>query len=316
MKIHHSKKNNPLQLQTHPGACAVCIGNFDGMHLGHQQLLSLAIGSAKKHGLTSAMLTFDPAPGSFFNHNDNIGSIMSISEKKEFLRSQKLDSFICLKFNDKLASLNPQQFIENILHQQLQAKIIIVGNDFCFGKNRQGNVETLQQLSTTYNYKLIIAKTTYLKEKRISSTWLRQTLQESNLELTKKLLGRNYSVEGIVEHGDKRGREIGFPTANINLKPKRPLRGVFAVSATWHNDTNNQLYYGVANLGTRPSVDGTKTILEVHLFNCSENLYDCRLHVEFIYHIRAEKRFNSITELKTQINTDILQAKKLLKETI
>ena len=279
------------------------IGNYDGIHLGHQAILKKLISESKSNNILSSVMTFEPHPREFFSPKLAPKRIISLREKLEYFDELKIDHVFIVNFNDEFSRKSYLDFIE-ILKKNIQAKKIIIGNDFRFGKQREGNIDKLIDNSVDV---CVMNKIEY-KGERVSSTIIRDSLAAGDLERAAMLLGRSYSISGKVVHGDKRGREIGFPTANIHMFHNRPpLKGVFAVKL------NNM--YGVANLGVRPTIAGfSKLNLEVHLFNFSKNIYGKHAHVTFLKKIRDEKKFEDIDALKRQIQIDIDNVKKFFKE--
>ena len=279
------------------------IGNYDGIHLGHQAILKKLISESKSNNILSSVMTFEPHPREFFSPKLAPKRIISLREKLEYFDELKIDQVFIVNFNDEFSRKSYLDFIE-ILKKNIQAKKIIIGNDFRFGKQREGNIDKLIDSSVDV---CVMNKIEY-KGERVSSTIIRDSLAAGDLKRAAMLLGRSYSISGKVVHGDKRGREIGFPTANIHMFHNRPpLKGVFAVKL------NNM--YGVANLGVRPTIAGfSKLNLEVHLFNFSKNIYGKHAHVTFLKKIRDEKKFENIDALKKQIQIDIENVKKFFKE--
>ena len=279
------------------------IGNYDGIHLGHQAILKKLISESKSNNILSSVMTFEPHPREFFSPKLAPKRIISLREKLEYFDELKIDQVFIVNFNDEFSRKSYLDFIE-ILKKNIQAKKIIIGNDFRFGKQREGNIDKLIDGSIDV---CVMNKIEY-KGERVSSTIIRDSLAVGDLKRAAMLLGRSYSISGKVVHGDKRGREIGFPTANIHMFHNRPpLKGVFAVKL------NNM--YGVANLGVRPTIAGfSKLNLEVHLFNFSKNIYGKHAHVTFLKKIRDEKKFENIDALKKQIQIDIDNVKKFFKE--
>ena len=278
--------------------CVVTIGNFDGVHLGHQALLTEVKKRAHDLKLESAVITFEPNPKDYFSQNKPQTRISSLREKIELFNEIKIDRVHIIKFNQEFSKVTANEFI-SVLIKQLKVKEIVVGEDFCFGKGREGGIKQLSASSMKLNIKNKIL----MDGKRISSTLIRNLLANDKLDEANKYIGRPYSISGKVVHGEKRGRKIGFPTANIHMRHNRPpLKGVFAVKF--------QNHFGVANLGIRPSIKGEKKLqLEVHLLNFSSDLYGQHVSVIFLKKLRDEKKFKSLDELKEQIKLDVIKAK-------
>ena len=278
--------------------CVVTIGNFDGVHLGHQALLAEVKKRAHDLKLESAVITFEPNPKDYFSQNKPQTRISSLREKIELFNEIKIDRVHIIKFNQEFSKVTANEFI-SVLIKQLKVKEIVVGEDFCFGRGREGSIKQLSASSMKLNIKNKIL----MDGKRISSTLIRNLLANDKLDEANKYIGRPYSISGKVVHGEKRGRKIGFPTANIHMRHNRPpLKGVFAVKF--------QNHFGVANLGIRPSIKGEKKLqLEVHLLNFSSDLYGQHVSVIFLKKLRDEKKFKSLDELKEQIKLDVIKAK-------
>ena len=278
--------------------CVVTIGNFDGVHLGHQALLTEVKKRAHDLKLESAVITFEPNPKDYFSQNKPQTRISSLREKIELFNEIKIDRVHIIKFNQEFSKVTANEFI-SVLIKQLKVKEIVVGEDFCFGRGREGSIKQLSASSMKLNIKNKIL----IDGKRISSTLIRNLLANDKLDQANKYIGRPYSISGKVVHGEKRGRKIGFPTANIHMRHNRPpLKGVFAVKF--------QNHFGVANLGIRPSIKGEKKLqLEVHLLNFSSDLYGQHVSVIFLKKLRDEKKFKSLDELKEQIKLDVIKAK-------
>ncbi len=278
------------------------IGNYDGIHLGHQALLNKLLFESKKHNLLSSVMTFEPHPKEFFSPQIAPKRIISLREKLEYFMAKKIDQVFIVNFNQKFSSMNYLDFI-SLIKNNIRAQKIIIGSDFRFGKDRKGNIDSIK----SNNIDVFTMETIENNGDRVSSTIIRELLAKGNLNRAKILLDRPYAISGKIIHGDKRGREIGFPTANIHMFHNRPpLKGVFAVKLNGRD--------GVANLGTRPTIAGiSKLNLEVHLFNFSKNLYGDHAHVIFLEKIRDEKKFENINALKVQIQKDIKKARECLK---
>lgn len=285
------------------------IGNLDGIHKGHQAILEMLKLKARALGLPSVIMTFEPYPQEYFRGIAAPARLTNFQEKVLFLKTTGIDFLLCIPFNQTFSSLSPLQFIEEILVNDLHIKYLLIGDDFRFGHLRVGDKLFLEQYSTQYGYQIEQAPTLCWHRKKISSTWVRELLACGNFKKAASLLGRPYSMIGRVVSGDGRGKAIGFPTANIC--PKRmvlPFQGVFVVRVY----IQNTAYYGVANLGTRPTIGHGQVFLEVHVLNFKGNLYGTLLKIEFLHKLRDEQRFASINDLKHQIEQDVLVARKLL----
>ncbi|MFU8797463.1 MAG: bifunctional riboflavin kinase/FAD synthetase [Gammaproteobacteria bacterium] len=277
-------------------SCIATIGNFDGVHLGHQAIIK----QLNQWKAPSLVICFEPHPAEYFNPENSPSRLTRLREKLFYFAQYGIDYVLCLPFNKQLSEIPPHDFIQNILIKALGIQHLVIGQDFQFGHNRKGDIQLLENFFT-----ITQAEEMSYKDKKISSTRIRTALQHGDLPLAKHLLGRPYSIQGRVMHGDQRGRQIGFPTANIHLGRKRaPLSGVFAVSANGMP--------GVANIGSRPTVDGTRTVLEVHLFDFCQSIYHQHLQVEFLQKLRDERRFDSLAALTHQITEDAAQAKRFI----
>ena len=286
------------------------IGNFDGLHLGHQKLFNLAQNFKKKYSLKIGVMTFEPMPKMFFNKNLNNFRISNQKQKINLLKKFDVDFVIVKKFDKKFSKTKSINFIKDILSNRLGAKFIFVSNNFRFGNKREGNVKQLIQYETLYNYKIIKPKPLSKNKKIISSTLIRKYLENGKLDKANKFLNREWSIEGKVIKGRQLGKKIGFPTANIDIKSYILAKpGVYAVKVKKENTT--KFIKGIANLGYRPTFNQKKILLEVHLFNFSENLYNKYLTVNFLKFIRKEKKFKNIGQLKKQIKIDLQKAKKI-----
>ena len=288
----------------------ILIGNFDGLHSGHQKLFKQAQKFKKKLNLKLGVITFDPMPIMFFDKKVKNYRISNFEQKISYFEKFGVDFLINKNFNKKFSKITYHKFIENILYKRLNAKYIFVSNNFRFGYKRQGNVKLLKNYQIKYKYKLINPKPLTKKNKIISSTLIRKLLQNGDLNTANKILKRNWSIEGIVEKGRMMGKKIGFPTCNIDIKNYIIAKlGVYAVKVKIKNIRKS--YKGVANLGYRPTFNQKKILLEVNIFNFSGNLYNKKLSVEFLKFIRGEKKFSGVDELKSQIKKDLLIAKKV-----
>jgi len=290
----------------HKGS-VVAIGNFDGLHVGHKKVLKEAKLKAKKNNLKFGLITFEPAPTMFFNKSIKNHRINSLEQKIYFLKKMKLDFLIIINFNKNFSNLSAEEFIRKILFNKLRTKYIYVSRNFKFGKKRLGDIITLKNFEKKYFYKMVIISPHKKKKKIVSSSLIRKIIRQGQLNKVKKLLGRTWSIEGVVVKGDQRGRKIGFPTCNIKLNSYTvPKLGVYSV---WVQ-IDNLKKRGIANIGYRPTFSGKSLLLEVNIFGIKRNLYRKILNISFIKFIRAEKKFKNINQLKVQIKKDIISAKK------
>jgi len=287
----------------------ILIGNFDGIHVGHKKLFKLANTYKKKFNLDVGVLTFEPMPKMFFNKSIKNFRISNINQKNIILKKLGVDFVITQKFDKKFSKIKSDFFIKKILSEKLEPKYIFVSNNFRFGNKREGNVNQLIKNEKTHHYKIIKPQPLILSQKVISSTYIRSLLEKGDLKKTNKLLGRNWSIEGIVQKGRQQGKKIGFPTCNIDIKDYViAMPGVYAVTVKRKNSYKS--LKAIANLGYRPTFNQKKILLEVHIFNFSGNLYNKYLSIEFTKFIRKEKKFKTVNHLRKQIQSDLKVAKR------
>ena len=285
----------------------IAIGNFDGLHLGHQKVINEARLKAKKFKLPLGVITFEPVPVMFFRKKSKDHRINSLQQKKTQLGKLNLDFLIIIKFNKKFSTLSADQFIKKIIYKKTRCKYLYVSKNFKFGFKRRGNIQTLKKFEKQFNYKNIITKPYKKNNQTISSTFIRKKIRVGKIELINKLLNRNWCVEGKVIKGKKRGRKIGFPTCNMTLNSYViPKLGVYAVKVS----TMGLIKNGIANVGYRPTFNGKSLLLETNIFGINKNLYNKVISVSFKKFIRSEKKFKNFEYLKKQIKLDIKQAKK------
>lgn len=293
--------------------CVLTIGNFDGVHLGHQTILQQVKTKAKELNLPSMVMLFEPQPNEFFLNKKAASRITNLRDKCCQLKKFGIDRVLCVKFDQKFAENSAKHFISYLLCDQLGVKFLVVGDDFKFGYRQAGDFEYLRSNSVNYNFTVIDTKPFLLNSLRVSSTKIRAALETNQLDLANKMLGRSYSISGRVAHGRKLGRKLGFPTANIPLyKHKLPVSGVFAVEVIC-KELNYKKVYGVANIGLRPTVKGISQQLEVNIFDFNYNLYGMHLEVILRYKLRDEVKFASLKDLQQQITLDAAQARALLQ---
>lgn len=286
----------------------LAIGNFDGIHLGHKAIISKLIEDAKKNNKPSAILSFNPHPRQFFSRQSDQYQIISEKHKQNILERLGIDYYFSLSFDQSIANLSPSEFIEKIVVNKLKINKLVVGYDFHFGKNRKGDTILLKDYSAIHGFLLEVIEP--IKEdntKEIySSSVIRSAIGSGNIEKANLMLGYTWIMEGTVIHGDKRAREMNFPTANLLPHEQvYPAKGVYAIQTL----INNQQYKGIANFGERPTVGGKKLLFEVHLFDFDKDIYGKDLTVEFLTFIRGEKKFDSFALLTEQIKKDIQTAK-------
>lgn len=290
--------------------CALTIGNFDGVHLGHQAVIEQVRRRAGEYGLPSCVVTFEPHPREFFDPAGAPARLSRLRDKTEALAALAVDRLLLLRFDTQLAGLEPQAFIDQLLVTGLGARHVVVGDDFRFGRKRRGDLGWLMESGTASGFTVETAQTRMLDGERVSSTRVRQALAAGDLDAAARLLGGPYTISGRIIHGEKLGRELGYPTANIALDRRRlPLTGIFAVIA-W--DASGRRLPGVASLGRRPTVGGTRSLLEVHVFDFDGDLYGAHLRVQLLARLRPEEHFDSLAAMTECMHEDARRARELL----
>ncbi|WP_020563185.1 bifunctional riboflavin kinase/FAD synthetase [Methylosarcina fibrata] len=301
------------QLEPFKNGCVLTIGNFDGVHLGHREVIKKLSERSKELGCPAVAMIFEPQPLEYFLEDNAPSRLMRLREKVLAFSALPVDHLVIVRFNRYLANCEAEQFINDILIKKLNVRHLVIGDDFHFGKARRGNFAMLKEKGKLLGFTVEDTGSFQLADLRVSSTKIRDALSEGDLALAERLLGHSYSVCGRVAHGEKRGRTLGYPTANIKLLRKNtPIHGVFAVIMT---GIDSRAIHGIANVGTRPTVDGgSKVILETHLFDFDEEIYGHYVEVHFKQKIRDEMRFTSLALLKTQIEKDVAQTKKIFAD--
>ena len=285
----------------------IAIGNFDGLHLGHQKVIKEAKQKAKRNKIPLGVMTFEPVPVMFFNNKIKHHRINSLEQKKSQLKKFKLDFLIIIKFNKNFSSQSAEEFIKKIIFKKMKCKYLYVSKNFKFGFKRKGDIKTLKKFQIKYNFKNIITKPYKKGNKIISSTLLRNKIKLGKIDEVNKLLNRYWSINGKVIKGKRRGRKIGFPTCNLKMRDYVvPKLGVYAVKVKSKNFYKN----GIANIGYRPTFNGQSLLLETNIFGINKNLYNKVISVNFKKFIRSEKKFRNLKHLKKQIRLDIKKAKK------
>lgn len=295
---------NQLSAEHRPSV--VTIGNFDGVHLGHQQVISTLLKASEQYSLPATVMTFDPLAKEFFAP-EHTKRLLPTQQRIDELLALGVDNVLCVPFNQQFANQSANEFIENVLVAGLGVRYLSVGDDFRFGKNRQGDFELLKQAGEQHGFEVVSHDTYQITEQRVSSERIRKAISGADFTLAKQLLGKQYRVNGIVSKGDQKGRTIGFPTANIVLDALNyALSGVYAVRV---NCAENQNLNAVANIGYRPTVDGDELRLEVHILDFEQDLYDANISVEFCKKLRDEQKFDNFELLQQQIKQDVLAAR-------
>ena len=304
-------RNRPGQVSSrHGGGPAVAIGNFDGMHLGHQALLQRCRALAGHAGAV-ALICFEPLPQAFFRPEGAPPRLSTIYQKLAFLRSMGVDAVWLMRFDASLARLSAVHFVEQVLADGLGARHVVVGADFRFGRGREGDMDLLQRLGGELGFEASIVAAVEVGQQRVSSTAIRSALADGDCALAARMLGRPFRMEGYVVRGRQLGRRLGYPTANIRVRALPcPLRGVFAVYA---RHSGGPWMPAVSSLGLRPTVGGTEWLLEVHLFDYRQDLYGQRLEVQFVAKLRDEEQFDSINQLVIQMRQDEGAARMVLQ---
>ncbi len=293
-------------------ASVVTIGNFDGIHLGHQHVLEQLKAAAIERQLSSTVIIFEPQPIEYFAPHKAPKRLARFREKLDYLKSKQIDYLLCLKFDRALSELYAEDFVKAILIDRLNTKHLVIGDDFRFGKNRSGNFQFLLESGQKYGFSVQNTDTLLIDGARVSSTRIRECIQSEDFNQAAKLLGRPYTLSGKVAHGKKLGRELGFPTINIKMGDKTLIvKGIFAVSV---KGIDNRVLPGVASIGTRPTVNGVDTILEVFILDFDQDVYGYSVDVEFLHKIRDEEKFDSLEELGLHIEQDTVKARQYFEQ--
>jgi riboflavin kinase/FMN adenylyltransferase len=293
-----------------PGHSVVTIGTFDGVHIGHQRILRRVLEEARARTLPAVAFSFEPTPGEFFSRGAPPARLTRFREKFDALENFGMDWLCCPPFNAAMGSLGPDEFIERLLVGRLGVRYLVVGDDFRFAKNRSGTIDNLRDAGERFGFSVEQAPSVLEDGQRVSSTRIRSLLAEGELERAKKLLGRYYRMTGRVVDGQKLGKQLGFPTANVNLsRAASPVGGIFAVRV---DGLGARLLNGVASVGTRPTVDGIEPVLEVHIFDFDQDIYGAHIQVEFIAKLRDEVKFPDLASMTAQMHIDAAQARDIL----
>jgi len=288
----------------------VTIGAYDGLHLGHASLLERVIATSESLGLPSVVMSFEPMPKEFFAETSPPARLMRFREKFDALASRGIDLFYCPQFDEQMRSITVDAFIRRILIHGLCAKHIVVGDDFQFARRREGSLRHLQQVSDPLGFSVEHVPSIVVDGIRVSSTAIRESLWSGDLQRATALLGRPYRMSGKIVLGDKVGRKLGYPTANVDLRRRQsPVMGIFAVRV---NGLEGGPLDAVASVGTRPTFGGTKPLLEVHIFDFDENIYGQYIHVDFVARLRGEVKYDAVEELVAQMHRDADNARSIL----
>jgi len=299
MKLIRGKYN----LKPEHQGCVATIGNFDGVHRGHQQVIANLRVASQRLGLPSTVISFEPLPREFFAPEQSPPRLTRFREKFTALADQQVDQFLCMRFSQRLACQDPQEFIQQILVDGLGVKYLVVGDDFRFGKDRAGDFAMLKAAGEQHGFEVVDTQTVVSENTRISSTGIREALTAGDMPQAAELLGRGYTMAGRVAHGEKRGREMGYPTANIAIHRKEtPVSGIFVTRMFGLVEGPVD---GVSSLGVRPTFEGDgKAVLEVHLFDFKRMIYGQNVVVEFLHKIRDEEKFDNMEALIEKIHED------------
>ena len=291
--------------------CVATLGNFDGVHLGHQAVIGQLAEKAAALHLPALVILFEPQPQEYFQPHSAPARLSRLREKLKALQRYSVDRVLCLRFDARLAAMPAEEFIQRVMIEGLGVRYVVAGDDVRFGKDRRGDCAMLQAAGRAHGFQVVPMHTFALDGERVSSTRIRRALAAGDLDSAAKLLGRPYRMCGRVAHGDKRGRTIGIPTANIHLHRRAtPVKGVYVVEMF---GLEREPLAGVANVGTRPTVDGTRTLLEVHVFDFDQDIYGRYVSVNFLHKLRDEQRFAAFDELKTRIYRDLDEARAWLQ---
>jgi len=317
MKMHivrgwHNLKRKPYNPAT--AGSVVTLGNFDGVHVGHQALIDELKKTAHALSLQSTVVLFEPHPKAFFDSANRPAVLTPLAEKLRLLAKMGVDRVVCLAFNQALSQLPAEDFVRDFLVRDLRAKHIIIGDDFRFGYQRAGDIHLLHQLASLYDFTVTTLPTCFMQEQRVSSSRIRHLLAQGDCEAAGELLGSFYHLSGVVRHGDKRGRTLGYPTANLTVHPAQLAipYGIYAVTVAGFS---SEILPGVASLGVRPTLQTEPVLwLEVHLFDFNKSLYGKRLTVYFLHRLRDELAFASLPDLVVQMQKDEVAARKYLKK--
>lgn len=286
------------------------IGSYDGVHLGHRRLLDTVLEKARANGLPSVVMSFEPTPKEYFSSESPPARLMRFREKFEALAAFGIDLFYCPRFDEHMKNIAADTFIRQLLIQTLNIRELVIGDDFRFAKKRQGDVAELKRAGRALGYQVHQVASVLDDGERVSSTAIRKALWTGELDDATRLLGRNYRMSGKVIEGEHVGRQLGFPTANVNLRHRQsPVMGIFAVRVSGLGDERLD---AVASVGTRPTFGGTKPILEVHIFDFDEDIYGKYIHVDFVARLRSEQKFDEVEDLVEQMHRDAESARAIL----
>lgn len=286
------------------------IGNFDGIHLGHQKLVQTLLQYSQLRKLDSLIFTFDPHPSTVLSPNNSAKLIFKQNKKRQIMESYGIHHFVLAPFTQEFSRMEYKDFIYNVLIDKCRAKVVVIGFNYKFGYKGLGTAENLKRLCNEAGVDTIIVPPVTYKGNIVSSTFIRSLLEKGDVKSAAEYIGRPFTIEGFVTHGKGIGKRLGFPTANISVDSELvlPAKGVYAVLVAW----NNNIFKGVANLGTKPTFNGNDIVLEIHLFDFNGKLYGEKLEVSFIHNLRSEVKFDKPEDLAKQVQRDLLSAKEIL----
>ena len=308
--MYLSRRPNNIPFELVSNGSVATIGAYDGIHLGHRKLLDNMLALAHANGLPSVVMSFEPTPKEYFSSSSPPARLMRFREKVDALASYGIDLFYCPRFDEQMKNIEVDTFIRQLLIQSLNIRHLVIGDDFRFAKGRQGDIDQLRRAGRALEYEVHQVASVVEGGKRMSSTAIRQALQAGNLDDAALLLGRHYRMSGKVIEGAHLGKQLGFPTANVNLgRKKSAVMGIFAVRVSGFG---YQSLDAVASVGTRPTCGGTKPVLEVHIFDFDEDIYGKYIHVDFVARLRSEQEFDEIRDLVEQMHCDVANAKVVL----
>ena len=309
--LYLARTAGQFPFKTVSNGSVVTIGAFDGLHLGHRELLSRVTEEASRRGLPSVVMSFEPTPGEFFSEESPPARLMRFREKFESLREYGIDVFYCPRFDDTMRDIAADAFVRQIVVHTMNTVHLQIGDDFRFARSREGDVELLTRAGRALGYSVERSESVEVDGVRVSSTVIREALWSGNLALATSMLGQPYRMSGMVVTGRKVGQTLGYPTANVDLRRRQsPVMGIFAVRVS---GSSGPIGDGVASVGSRPTFDLEKPLLEVHLFDFSDDLYGDYIHVDFIGRIRDEVKFDTVEELVAQMDEDSEIARKILE---
>ena len=288
----------------------VTVGSFDGLHLGHEQLLGRLRATAKERGMLSVVMSFEPTPKEFFQADRPPARLMRFREKYDGLKDRGIDMFYCPRFSQAMRGISGPDFIRRILIHGLNAQHVVIGDDFRFARRREGDISLLEKISRPLDYTVEQLPSVIVEGTRVSSTSIREACESGQMERASALLGRPYRMSGRIVRGEQVGRSLGYPTANVDLRRRQSaVQGIFAVRVS---GLDGGPCDGVASVGSRPTFNGTKPLLEVHLFDFDEDIYGRYIHVDFIARLRGQKKYEKVDDLVAQMHVDADNARSIL----